>query len=344
MIDGPGMLELREPWMLLLALAAVPVYRLARRAPGRILFSSLDLLPGAGSDGWRARLAWVPDLLVALAVVGFALALAGPRTGEGTTRVEREGIAIMMVVDTSGSMGALDLSTPERERTRLAAVQDVFERFVLGGGVLPGRPSDSIGLVSFAAYPDTAAPLTLDHENLVAVARNLAITRLREENRTAIGDALGLAVERLRESPAPSRVAVLLTDGVNNAGVEAPRAAAALARTQGVRVYTIGAGTTGMAHMRVERPGGSVLRAVRVEIDEATLRDIAERTGGRYFRAGDAAALEDVYAEIDRLERGPIAEDRERQYEEWFAWPLVAALALAAAGWLGRGALFARTP
>ena len=338
-----GALEFREPLMLLLVLAAVPVYRLARRAPGRVLFSSLDLLPETGG-GWRARFVWVPDLLVALAVAGFALALAGPRTGEGFTRVQREGIAIMMVVDTSGSMSALDLSTTGRERTRLAAVQDVFEHFVLGGGTLPGRPNDTIGIVSFAAFADTAAPITLDHENLVAVARNLEITTVREENQTAIGDALGLAVERLREAPVQSRVAVLLTDGVNNAGVESPRAAAELARTLGIKVHTIGAGTTGIAHMRVARPGGSVLRAVRVEIDEATLRDIAARTGGRYFRAADAEALAEVYAEIDHLERAPIAEDRSRQYDEWFAWPLAAALALAAAGWLGRGTLFARAP
>ena len=336
-------LEFREPAMLLLAVLAVPVFALARRAPGRVLFSSLDLLPGTGS-GWRVRFIWVPDALVALAVVGFALALAGPRTSEGFSQVRRDGIAIMMVVDTSGSMSALDLSTAERERTRLAAVQDVFEHFVLGGGELPGRPNDAIGLVRFAAYADTAVPLTFDHETVVAVARNLEITTLREENFTAIGDALGLAVERLRESPARSRIAVLLTDGVNNAGVESPRAAAELARAQGVKVYTIGAGTTGMAHVRVTGATGTELRAVRVELDESTLRDVAERTGGRYFRAGDAEALADVYAAIDRLERAPITEDRTRQYEEWFALPLAAALALAAAGWLGRGALFARVP
>ena len=336
-------LEFREPLMLLLALAAVPVFALARRAPGRVLYSSFELLPRTRT-GWRVRLAWVPDALVAFAVVGFAVALAGPRTGEGFSRIRSEGIAIMMVVDTSGSMSALDLSTAERERTRLAAVQDVFEHFVLGGGGLPGRRDDAIGLVSFAAYADTAAPLTLDHETLVAVARNLDITTLREESYTAIGDALGLAVERLRESPARSRIAVLLTDGVSNAGVESPRAAAELARAQGVKVYTIGAGTTGLAHVRVGRGAGTELRAVRVEIDEATLRDVAERTGGRYFRAGDAEALADVYAEIDRLERAPITEDRSRQYREWFAWPLAAALALVAAGWLGRGALFARVP
>ena len=177
------------------------------------------------------------------------------------------------------------------------------------------------------------------------MARNLEITTLREENFTAIGDALGLAVERLRESPAESRIAVLLTDGVHNAGVETPAAAAELARSQGVKVYTIGAGSTGIAHMRVPNGrGGTALRAVAVEIDEETLRDVAERTGGRYFRAGNAEALVDVYAEIDRLERSRLTEDRSRQYEELFALPLLAGLLLAAFGWLGRGAVFARAP
>ena len=337
-------LEFREPLLLLLAFLAVPVFLLARRAPGRVLYSSLSLLP-AQRGGLRARLAWLPDALLALALLALVLALAGPRIGERFSRIEREGIAIMMVVDTSGSMSALDLSTANRERTRLEAVQDVFELFVLGGGDLPGRPDDAIGLIAFAAYADTAAPLTLDHENLVAVARNLEITTLAEENFTAIGDALGLAVERMRESPAQSRIIVLLTDGVNNAGVETPAAAAQLAHSQDVKVYTIGAGSTGIAHMRVrDARRGSTLRAVAVEIDEETLRDIAERTGGRYFRADNAEALIDVYAEIDRLERTRISEDRSRQYDELFRWPLALALMLAALGWLGRGAVFARAP
>ena len=336
-------LEFREPLLLLLALLAPALFLLARRAPGRVVFSAFALLPRA-RRGWRERLAWLPDAVLALAFLALVIALAGPRVGERHSRVQREGIAIMMVVDTSGSMAALDLSTPRRERTRLQAVQDVFELFVLGGGGLPGRPNDAVGLVSFAGFADTAAPLTLDHENLVAVARNLTLTRLREENFTAIGDALGLAVERLREAPAQSRIAVLLTDGVNNAGVESPAAAAELARSLGVKVYTIGAGTTGIAHMRVPGRRGSTLRPVAVEIDEATLRNIAERTGGRYFRAGDADGLVEVYAEIDRLERAKITEDRSRQYEELFAWPLLAGLLLAAAGWLARGVVFPKVP
>ena len=337
-------LEFREPVLLLLVLLAIPVFLLARRAPGRVLFSSLALLPRAVA-GWRSRLAWLPDALLALALVALVVALAGPRIGERVSRIQRDGIAVAMVVDTSGSMRALDLSTADRERTRLQAVQDVFESFVLGGGGLPGRPDDAIGLIRFAGFADTAAPLTLDHENLVALARNLEITTAREEDGTAIGDALGLAVERLRESPAESRIAVLLTDGVNNTGVESPSAAAELARSQGVKVYTIGAGRTGIAPVRVpDGRGGSVLRSMAVEIDEAVLQDIAERTGGRYFRADDAEALLDVYEEIDRLERTKITEDRSRQYDELFPLPLLAGLLMAVLGWLGRGALFARVP
>ncbi|MDE0450428.1 MAG: VWA domain-containing protein [Gammaproteobacteria bacterium] len=337
-------MEFREPLLLLLAVLAVPLYLLARRAPGRLVFSSLGILPGE-AGGWRRRFAWVPDVMLCLALIALVVALAGPRVGERFSRIHREGIAIMMVVDVSSSMRALDLSTAARERTRLEAVQDVFEAFVLGGGDLAGRPDDAIGLVSFAGFADTAAPLTLDHNNLAAVARDLSTVRDRTEDGTAIGDALALAVERLRESTARSRIAVVLTDGVNNAGVESPAAAAELARSMGVKVYTIGAGTTGLAPVRMEdRFGRSILRSMRVEVDEAVLRQIAEVAGGQYFRAEDAEGLERVYAEIDRLERTRITEDRFRQYDELFAVPLAFALALLAIGWLARGTLFARLP
>jgi Ca-activated chloride channel family protein len=201
-------------------------------------------------------------------------------------------------------------------------------------------------VIGFARYADTACPLTLDHTNVTAIARGLEIVTDRSEDGTAIGDALGLAVERLRRSPARSRIAVLLTDGVSNAGVESPNAAAELAKTQGVKVYTIGAGTTGLAPVRVRDPftGRSVLRSMPVEVDEATLKEIAERTGGRFFRAADADGLEQVYREIDRLERTKITEERSRQYREYFGLPLALGLALASAGWLVRGALFPRLP
>ncbi len=343
-MDTIAAIEFREPLLLLLALLAIPVFMLARRTPGRLVFSSLKILPDE-AGGWRRRLAWVPDAVLCLALIALVVALAGPRMGERFSRIHREGVAIMMVVDVSSSMRALDLSTAARERTRLEAVQDVFEAFVLGDGDMPGRPDDAIGLVSFAGFADTAVPLTLDHNNLTAVARNLDTVTDRGEDGTAIGDALALAVERLRESTAQSRIAVVLTDGVNNTGVESPAAAAELARSIGVKVYTIGAGTTGLAPVRVEdRFGRTVLRSMRVEVDEAVLRRIAEVGGGRFFRAEDAEGLERVYAEIDRLERTRITEDRFRQYDEMFALPLALALALLAVGWLSRGALFARLP
>ena len=345
MLSWLASLEFREPWLLLAALTAIPVFLLARRSPGRVQFSSFRILPRhAGS--WRTRLAWIPDAFLALAAVALAVALAGPRIGEHYSRIEREGIAIMMVVDTSGSMQALDLSTDKRERTRLEAVQDVFEQFVVGGDGLQGRPDDAIGVVTFARFADTACPLTLDHTNVTAVARGLQITTERAEDGTAIGDALGLAVERLRESPARSRIALLLTDGVNNSGVESPIAAAELARTQNVKVYTIGAGTKGFAPIRVRDPfsGRQVLRSIPVDVDEETLKEIAKRTDGRYFRATSAEGLEEVYREIDRLERTKITEERSRQYREFFNFPLALGLALASVGWLGRGALFPRLP
>jgi Ca-activated chloride channel family protein len=336
--------ELRQPWFLLVALAALPLYMWARRPPGRLTFSSLRLLPVGRS--WRARTSFVPAALLSLAVVALAVAMAGPRVPDRRGAVRREGIAIMMVVDVSGSMRALDLSTPDEERTRLQAVVDVFDDFVTGKDGLPGRPNDAIGLVSFAGYADTRSPLTLDHDNLVAIARSLDIVNDREEDGTALGDGLGLAVERLRESKARSRVAILLTDGVSNAGTDAPLDSAKLAKKLGIKVYTVGAGTNGLAPIRLEDPatGRSFLRQTMVEIDEETLRAIASETGGAYFRATDAEALRQVYGRIDRLERTELHGERWRQYREEFAAPLAIGLLLAALGLLGECTLWRRLP
>jgi Ca-activated chloride channel homolog len=336
--------ELRQPWFLLAALAAPLIYMWARRAPGRVTFSSLRLLPARRS--WRARTSTVPAALLALSALGLAVALAGPRIPDRRGDVRREGIAIMMVVDVSGSMQALDLSTADEERTRLDAVIDVFADFVTGKDGLPGRPSDAIGLVSFAGYADTRSPLTLDHDNLVAIARSLEIVKDREEDGTALGDGLGLAVERLRESKARSRVAILLTDGVSNAGTDAPLDSAKLAKKLGIKVYTVGAGSNGLAPVRIEDPdtGRSFLRQTMVEIDEETLRAIADQTGAAYFRATDGDALREVYAQIDRLERSELQGSKWRQYREVFALPLALGLLFAALGLVGEATVWRRLP
>jgi Ca-activated chloride channel family protein len=336
-------IELTQPWFLLASLLAIPALLLARRAAGRVVFSSLAVLPARGAS-WRTRLDWLPDILIAVAVLALAVALAGPRAGQKDARVRREGIAIAMVIDTSSSMSALDLSEGGVEQDRLEAVKKVFTRFVLGGGKLAGRPDDAIGLVSFARYADTRSPLTLDHANLITAARSLEITRERDEDGTAIGDGLALAVERLRESPVRSRIAIVLTDGVNNAGVQAPLAAADLAREQGIKVYTIGAGTNGMAPVRVDTGFGSQLTAMPVEIDEELLRQIAERTGGAYFRATDAAGLDEVYRRIDKLERSEIVETRFLEYHELYGWLVGIGLGVATLAFVLRGSIFRRLP
>lgn len=340
-----GEIEFREPWLLVLGLLAVPVFLWARRSPGRVLFSSLSLVP-ARITSWRVRLAWLPDLALALAVLGLSVAAAGPRVAVGENTIRREGIAIMMVVDTSGSMRALDLADGGLDQTRLEVVKDVFRAFVAGEDGLDGRSNDTIGLVSFAGFADTRCPLTLNHGSLLTILDDLEIVRERSEDGTAIGDGLGLAVERLRESEASSRVIILLTDGVNNAGIETPLEAAELASRLGIKVYTIGAGTDGVAPVRVTNPltGAEELRPMPVEIDEATLEAIAEHTGGRYFRATDGDGLRQVYEQIDRLERTEISERRLREYREFFQVPLALGMLLAALGWLLRATVFRRLP
>jgi Ca-activated chloride channel family protein len=339
------MLQFREPWWLLSILVALPIYLGYRRSVGRVRFSSFAALP-AHSATWRSRLAFVPDALIALGAVALAVALAGPRVGDRASKIQKRGIAIMMVVDISGSMRALDLSEEKKERTRLDAIKDVFRDFVLGGQGLQGRSNDLIGVVTFARYADTRSPLTLDHASLDAVLKTVEIVSQQDEDGTALGDGLALAVERLRESPAPSKVAILLTDGVENAGQTDALAAAELARTVGVKVYSVGAGTNGLAPVRVQDPfsGRQMLTGVPVEIDEETLKAVAEKTGGRYFRATDGQALRHIYQEIDRLERTRFEEERFLEYHEYYAAATVLGLLLIVLGSLAGATVFRRLP
>jgi Ca-activated chloride channel family protein len=325
-----------EPWFALAALAAIPAVWLALRAAGRVTYSSLRVLPARAST-LRTKLAWLPAALLGVAIVAMAIAMAGPRRGERDQRIRRDGIAIAMVMDTSSSMQALDLSEPEQELNRLDAVKRVFEQFV------DGRPDDAIGLIGFARYADTRSPLTLDHANLIAAARAQQMTPPRSpDDGTAIGDGLALAVERLAASPAKSKVAIVLTDGDDNASAVTPEEAAVFAREQGIKVYTIGAGTNGVAPVRVtDASGRSQLVAVPVTIDEELLRAIAETTGGQYFRATDARALHAVYGAIDQMEKTEHEETRFFEYDEHYKLPLgVGLVALVLA--LGLGATWLR--
>ncbi len=321
-----GGLEFRDPVLLLFGLLAPVVYWLASRNPSVVKYSSLSLFESAPTS-WRVRLLPLPALGLALATAALSIALAGPRTGDATSRVHREGIAMQLIVDRSGSMNARDFVSDDQSVDRLDAVKQVLQSFLGTDQEGPGRPDDLIGLVTFAGYADSVAPLTLDHANLGLILDQIEIVTEPREDGTAIGDGLALAVERLRRHPAKSKVAILLSDGVNNAGEISPKQAADLAAAQDIRVYTIGAGRTGQAPFPMQWRGRTVLRQAFVELDERSLEEIARRTGGRYFHAENVEALAQVYAEIDALERSEIIELRYMQYEEHYA-------AFAAAGLL----------
>jgi Ca-activated chloride channel family protein len=335
-----GGLELRDPLFLCLALLAMPVYLLAARIPASVTYSSLAIVDGAHRSV-RVRLSSLPALLLATAVAALAVAMAGPRTGDASSIVHREGIAIAMVVDRSGSMQARDFVRGDASASRLDVVKEVFRDFV----AQPARADDLIGLVSFARYADGVCPLTNDHGNLLAILEQQEIVTERSEDGTAVGEGLALAVERLRSQDVRSKVAILLTDGVSNAGDITPLQAAELAVQYGIKVYTIGAGQTGWAPVPVQMPGGGVaLRRAYVEIDEETLRAIADKTEGRYFHAADGPALSEVIEEIGRLERSEIVEVRYLEYREHYATFVWSALALLVVSSLLSGSLLRRLP
>lgn len=288
---------------------------------------------------WAVRLRPVVRALRVVVLLLLALALARPQVGRSETVVRTEGIDIMLVLDTSGSMRALDLDAdrPIRERrNRLVIAKEVVEQFVAG------RPNDRIGLVVFGEEAFTQCPLTLDHGVLATFLDRIDVGIAGDA--TAIGSALGIAVKRLADSAATSKVAVLLTDGQSNAGVLAPLRAAELAKAKGIKVYTVAVGTRGKAPFVVDSLLGPQIVYQDVEIDEATLEAMATTTGGEAFRAEDRAALEAIYARIDALERTEIEETRYMEYEERFAPLVIAAIVLLLTEALLLGSRLRRAP
>ena len=304
-------------------LALLPILAVWRGRQGRapaVLYSTAERVRSVS----RRRLARPGALLATLRLVGVAclvIALARPQRVEATSEVEASGIDIVLAVDVSRSMEALDFNLGGEPANRLEVAKTVIDRFI------EGRPNDRIGLVAFAGRPYLVSPLTLDHDWL---RQNLERTEIGlVEDGTAIGTALASSVNRLRERDAKSRIVVLLTDGVNNAGKVAPEIAAEAARALGVRVYTVAAGTNGEAPVPVTDAAGR-RRVVmsRVEVDEETLTRVAEETGGKFFRATDTDSLARIYDEIDRLEKSPVTATKYEKHEDLFAWALVPGLAL----------------
>jgi len=313
--------------LLLLLFVPILLYlRQQQRSSVAVRYSSIADL-AALAPSLATRLRWVLPCLRTLALVLCILALARPQRGLEAIKISSEGIAILMAMDISGSMAALDLQIDGHQSSRLDAVKQTFRSFVGGGKNLSGRNDDLIGMVTFARYPDSICPLTLDHDTLLSLLDQVDIVSVPDEDGTAIGEAIALGVERLKDSTATSRIMIVLTDGVNNAGETEPLQAAQIAKALGIKVYTIGAGTRGMAMIPVRSANGQmVLQRTPVDIDERLLTEVATLTGGQYFRATDGATLQAIYAEIDRLEKTTNVTEHYQQYAELFPLLLIPAL------------------
>jgi Ca-activated chloride channel family protein len=279
------------------------------------LYSSVQLVRGiTGITRSHAGAILLKMRWLALAL--FIVALARPQLGEGETKITASGIDIVVAIDLSGSMSSEDFELQGQRVNRLAIAKDVLQKFV------GKRPNDRIGLVAFARDAYIAAPLTLDHDFLLQNLERLEIAT-QDKDGTAIGSALAAALNRLREVKSKSKIVILMTDGQNNAGKVPPLTAAEAAETLKVKVYTIGVGTRGMAPMPYIDPFGRKGTIPQpVDIDEDTLKEIAKRTGGRYYRADNTEALRSIYDEIDGLEKTEVQVKKYQRYREVF--PLAA--------------------
>lgn len=290
-----------------------------------LLFSSLSFFESPGIFSHPGRLILL--VLRALVLILLGIALLRPQRGEGIEEMRDKGIDLVLALDVSGSMKALDFLPKNRLEGAKEAAKEFIQR----------RKGDRIGLVVFGAHSYSQCPLTLDHDQLLRLLEEVKIGMI--EDGTAIGLALASSVNRLKDSDATTKVTVLLTDGINNAGDIEPLAAAQLAKHFGIKIYTIGAGKTGLSLYPVEEEGAprdallSEEKYVRVlnQLDEPALRAIADMTGGRYFRVEDKLSLEKSFQEIDRLEKVGILSRRYKNYIDlfpFFVWPALILLGL----------------
>lgn len=313
-------------WLLLLI--PLLIWRRMRWASSAIEFSHIDPSLSLPTT-LRQRMMWVPDALMYLTIAVLVFAIARPRDGRERTVSQSEGIAIELVVDRSGSMRAMDFRINGQRVDRLTAIKNVVGKFVLGSEFseetqLDGRFNDLVGLATFAGYADAVTPPTLDHNFLIASLNETRIVNRRNEDGTAIGDAIALATEKLnaldarQEQKIKSKIIILLTDGESNAGSLEPVQAAELAAALGIKVYTIGVGTRGEAPVPVIDPfsGRQVFQSMPVNIDEATLKQIAELTNAESFRATDTDSLEAIYTAIDELEKTKVQSHQYVDYRE----------------------------
>jgi Ca-activated chloride channel family protein len=322
----------------LLALLPMVMLLRGRRGPvAAIEFSDVGLAREvARSARTRAgRWLWLfPVLACALMIVG----LARPQRAHSSTEVTANGIDIVLGLDVSGSMQALDFLVDNRRVNRIEVVKSVVSRFI------EERPSDRIGLIAFAASPYLVSPLTLDHDWLQQNLERVN-TAVGADDGTAIGSAIAASVNRLRTTAAKSKVVILLTDGMNNTGKISPIAAAEAAKAMGVKIYTIGVGVRGMAPIPVRDEAGNLHMIMdKVDVDEKTLGTVAEATGGTFYRATDTDSLQKIYEQINRLEKTAQTVQKFEHFDELYSWALIPAAAILGFGLLLQHTRFRRLP
>jgi Ca-activated chloride channel family protein len=329
---------LQPEWLWLLTLLPVVMLLRGRRGPvAAVEFSDVGLAREVARSS-RARIGrwlWLLPLLAgALMIIG----LARPQRAHSSTEVTANGIDIVLGLDVSGSMQALDFLVDNRRVNRIQVVKSVVSRFI------EERPNDRIGLIAFAAAPYLVSPLTLDHDwlqqNLERV--NTAITG---EDGTAIGSAIAASVNRLRTTNAKSKIVILLTDGMNNTGKISPLAAAEAAKAMGVKVYTIGVGVRGMAPIPMhDQAGNTRIIMDKVDVDEKTLQAVAAQTGGTFYRATDTDSLQKIYEQINRLETTAQTVQKFEHVEELYSWALIPSAVIFGFGLLLQHTRFRRLP
>ena len=312
--------QFQDPWLfLLLALIPLLIYRTLKNRPAALHFSSLDSLKTLHRRGVEF-LAAIPLILRCLAIALLVTALARPQEGRKSTEILSAGVDILLAIDTSGSMRAMDFEKNNRPVDRLTVVKNVVSKFI------DSREFDRIGMVVFGNEAFTQCPLTLDHDILHSFLDKLQIGVAGDS--TAIGSAIGVSVKRLKDLKSKSKVIILLTDGRNNVQNITPFQAAEIAKTFGIKIYTVGVGTRGQAPFPMNTPFGQKMLMQRVAIDEDSLKKIAEQTGGRYFRATDSDSLKQIYAQIDSLEKSEVKWIDHSEYRELFPLFLIPALLL----------------
>lgn len=325
-------IEFAQPWFFaLLALIPVLVYLYIskrNRQQGAIIISDSS---ARGLSSWKTSFRHLPYVLRLLAVVCIIAALARPQTGFEEQNAEGEGVDIILCIDVSGSMTAQDLTPNRLEAAKAVAIEFVNKRI-----------TDRVGIVIFSGESFTQCPLTTDHKVLVTAIENIRNGLL--EDGTAIGSGLGTSVDRLRSSKSKSKVIILLTDGENNGGLIDPETAKEIAKAFQVKVYTIGVGTDGYAQQPVNTPMGVIMQSGKVSIDEKLLKEIANETGGKYFRAKDNEGLIGIYEEINKLEKSKIEITTRTRFTEKFFPFVIVALALLLLEVLLRYTIFRKFP